>query len=42
MHPGGLHFAFADGSVRWIGNEIDLSTYRALATMAGHESVSAP
>lgn len=39
-HPGGLNFAFADGSVRFISATIALPTYRALATVAGEEVVS--
>ena len=34
-HPGGLHFARIDGSVDWVSDEIELSVYRALATIAG-------
>jgi prepilin-type processing-associated H-X9-DG protein len=41
-HVGGLQFAFADGSVRFISETIPLSTYRALATITGGEVVSAP
>ncbi len=41
-HPGGLNFALADGSVRFIPNAIDLQLYRALATVAGGEPVSPP
>jgi prepilin-type N-terminal cleavage/methylation domain-containing protein/prepilin-type processing-associated H-X9-DG protein len=41
-HPGGLNFAFADGSVHFIPNVIDLSLYRALATAAGGEVASPP
>ena len=41
-HPGGLQFAFADGSVHFIQNEIDLGTYRAMATINGGETASAP
>jgi uncharacterized protein DUF1559 len=41
-HAGGLYFALADGSVCFITNAIDLDTYRALATIAGGEAVSAP
>lgn len=39
QHGGGLHFAYADGSVHWIADETDLQTYRAMATIAGHESL---
>lgn len=38
-HPSGLNFAMADGSVRWISNAIELSAYRALATIAGQEQI---
>jgi prepilin-type N-terminal cleavage/methylation domain-containing protein/prepilin-type processing-associated H-X9-DG protein len=31
-HPGGLNFAFADGSVQYINQDIPLPTYRNLAT----------
>jgi prepilin-type processing-associated H-X9-DG protein len=42
LHPGGLHFALADGSVRFISDSIDLPTYRALATINGREAVTVP
>jgi prepilin-type processing-associated H-X9-DG protein len=42
LHRGGLHFAFADGSVRFIQDSIDLKIYRALATIQGGEPVSPP
>jgi prepilin-type N-terminal cleavage/methylation domain-containing protein/prepilin-type processing-associated H-X9-DG protein len=38
-HPGGLHFGFADGSVRFVKAGIDLQLYRALATIRGGEAV---
>jgi prepilin-type processing-associated H-X9-DG protein len=41
-HPGGLNFAYADGSVHFIKDNIDLGIYRAMATINGRESVSAP
>jgi prepilin-type processing-associated H-X9-DG protein len=41
MHPGGAHFALADGSVRFIQDGIDHKNYRALATRNGEEIVSA-
>jgi prepilin-type processing-associated H-X9-DG protein len=40
-HPGGLQFAFADGSVRFITSDIDLTLYRALSTINGRERVVA-
>lgn len=41
-HTAGLHFAMADGSVRWIGNRITLDLYRSLATIRGGEAVELP
>jgi prepilin-type processing-associated H-X9-DG protein len=41
-HSGGLQFAYADGSVHFVSNSIDLSVYRAMATIRGGEVVSAP
>ncbi len=39
-HPGGAHFCFVDGSVRFIGENIDANLLDALATRAGGEVVS--
>jgi prepilin-type processing-associated H-X9-DG protein len=41
-HPSGLQFVFADGSVTFIADNIDIPTYRALATIQGGESVQKP
>jgi prepilin-type N-terminal cleavage/methylation domain-containing protein/prepilin-type processing-associated H-X9-DG protein len=41
-HPGGLQFALADGSARFISDRLDLAIYRALATIRGGEPVTAP
>src|SRR5262249_41675302 len=41
-HRGGLHFANADGSVRFIAETIPLQVYHALATISGAESVPLP
>ncbi|MEZ5941220.1 MAG: DUF1559 domain-containing protein [Planctomycetaceae bacterium] len=41
-HTGGLHFAFADGSVHFISESIDLKVYRALATIQGNEVAVLP
>jgi prepilin-type N-terminal cleavage/methylation domain-containing protein/prepilin-type processing-associated H-X9-DG protein len=40
LHPGGVNFAKADGSVSFIKNSIGLKTYRALGTRAGAEVIS--
>jgi prepilin-type processing-associated H-X9-DG protein len=39
-HPGGLHFAFVDGTVHFVNTTISLTAYRALATIAGNEVVT--
>ena len=36
-HPGGFNALFADGSVRFIKNSIDLHVFKALITRAGGE-----
>ena len=36
-HTGGAHAALCDGSVRFLGNNIDLTLIRGLSTMAGGE-----
>lgn len=41
-HPGGLQFAFADGSVHLVRESIDSDTYLALATRAGGEIAGLP
>lgn len=38
-HPGGGHFAMADGSVRFVNENINLNTYRSLGTRQGGEVV---
>jgi prepilin-type processing-associated H-X9-DG protein len=37
LHTGGANFAFADGSVRFLSDDIDLTVYRGLSTIAGGE-----
>jgi prepilin-type N-terminal cleavage/methylation domain-containing protein/prepilin-type processing-associated H-X9-DG protein len=41
-HTGGVNFAFADGSIHFIADSIDLPTYRALGTINGGEVVNLP
>ncbi|MGL6076592.1 MAG: DUF1559 domain-containing protein [Fimbriiglobus sp.] len=41
-HSQGGNFAFADGHVSFLSDNIDLPTYRALSTKAGFEVVSTP
>ena len=41
-HEGGAYFAFADGGVRFIRNEIGRPVYQALATRNGGEIVPGP
>lgn len=40
-HPGGLQFGFADGSVRFVRQDIEREVYWALANRAGREPVPA-
>jgi prepilin-type N-terminal cleavage/methylation domain-containing protein/prepilin-type processing-associated H-X9-DG protein len=39
-HPGGANFAFADGSVRFLGDRLNIVTLRKLSTRAGGETVA--
>ena len=41
QHPAGANFAFGDGHVRYVANQIELATYQALSTIAGSEPVDA-
>lgn len=36
-HSGGVNVAFADGSIRFIANTVNLTPWRAIGTMAGGE-----
>jgi len=37
LHPGGAHFCFADGSVHYVSETIELAVYQGLSTKAGRE-----
>lgn len=39
FHPGGVNCVFADGSVRFISDSIDLTTFKAISTINGGEVV---
>lgn len=41
-HPGGANFLFADGSVHFLSETIDMLTYQNLSTMAGGEIAPIP
>ena len=42
QHTGGANFVFADGSVRFLRDSIDQTTFTWLGTRAGGEVVSIP
>jgi len=41
-HPGGCNFVYADGSVHFLSDSIDMVNYRALSTSQGEEIISFP
>ena len=42
FHPGGANIAFADGTVRFVSQSIDIATVASLVTKAGGETVQLP
>jgi prepilin-type N-terminal cleavage/methylation domain-containing protein/prepilin-type processing-associated H-X9-DG protein len=41
-HPGGVNVALADGSLRFVGDEVDAVVWTALSTIAGGEAGQVP
>jgi prepilin-type processing-associated H-X9-DG protein len=41
-HPGGANFLYADGSVHFLSDGINMLTYQRMSTMKGNESVEIP
>jgi len=39
-HAGGVHVLLCEGSVRWVSDSVDLSTWHALGTRSGQEVVN--
>ena len=37
FHPGGVNVQFADGSIHFISDTVDLVTWKSLATIQGGE-----
>lgn len=42
FHINGLQFAYADGTVHFVAQSIDMPTYRAMSTIYGGETLFAP
>src|SRR5262249_50492110 len=36
-HPGGVNLLLADGAVRFVSEQVDIATWHALGSRAGHE-----
>lgn len=41
-HPGGVHAAMADGSVRFVSGSTSVAVWRAMGTRAGGEVIESP
>ena len=42
LHVGGVNVGMADGSVQFVTDSVDLTVWRAMATIAGGEVVDTP
>ena len=40
LHPGGVNVLFCDGTVRFVSDNVDYDTWRAIGTRAGGERIS--
>lgn len=40
QHPGGVHVVYCDNHVEFIGNDVDLVTWRGISTRAGEDQFS--
>jgi prepilin-type processing-associated H-X9-DG protein len=40
FHPGGVNFAYGDGSVKFLNDSLDVNAYLALGSRNGGETVS--
>ena len=41
-HPGGVNVLLADGSLRFVADDVDADVWTDLATIAGGETTAAP
>jgi prepilin-type processing-associated H-X9-DG protein len=41
-HPGGVNVAMADGSLRFVADDVEPAVWKAAATRAGGEAVTLP
>lgn len=41
-HPGGVNVAMADGSERFVGNEVDTTVWKVMSTISGGETGNSP
>lgn len=39
-HPAGCYFTYADGSVHFLSDSIDMASYQALSTISAGEVIS--
>jgi prepilin-type processing-associated H-X9-DG protein len=42
FHPGGVNCLYADGSVHFVIDSIDLNVFKAMSTISGKEAITPP